>query len=196
MKIFLKILVCVTVISVLFSSLSFESACRMLEQDVLRLHILANSDIDADQKLKLSVRDAVIKELSPLYDNVKDKNQAKIITQQNLKKVETIASDVIAEYGFNYDVEVKLCSEFFDTRYYENFTMPAGVYDSLVINIGEAKGKNWWCVMYPTLCVGASSSDSMKKDLSQQEYDVVSSDEYEFRFKIVEFFKKMYLYFC
>ena len=74
--------------------------------------------------------------------------------------------------------------------------MPAGVYDSLVINIGQAKGKNWWCVMYPTLCVGASSSDSMKKDLSQQEYDVVSSDEYEFRFKIVEFFKKMYLYFC
>ena len=195
MKIFIKVLVCVTVISILLSSLSFESACRMLEQDVLRLHIRANSDIDADQKLKLSVRDAVIKELSPLYDDVKDKNQAKLITQQNLEKAKITAQDVISNHGYDYGVQVKLCSEFFDTRYYDNFTMPAGVYDSLVISIGEAKGKNWWCVMYPTLCVGASSKESMKNDLTQQEYDVVASDEYEFRFKIVEFFKKIYLYF-
>lgn len=167
----------------------------MLEQDVLRLHIRANSDIDADQKLKLSVRDAVIKELSPLYDDVKDKNQAKLITQQNLEKAKITAQDVISNHGYDYGVQVKLCSEFFDTRYYDNFTMPAGVYDSLVISIGEAKGKNWWCVMYPTLCVGASSKESMKNDLTQQEYDVVASDEYEFRFKIVEFFKKIYLYF-
>jgi len=195
MKIFIKVLVCVTVISILLSSLSFESACRMLEQDVLRLHILANSDCDADQKLKLLVRDAVLQELSPLYINVKNKKQAQLITQQNLEKAKITAQDVISNHGYDYGVQVKLCSEFFDTRYYDNFTMPAGVYDSLVISIGEAKGKNWWCVMYPTLCVGASSKESMKNDLTQQEYDVVASDEYEFRFKIVEFFKKIYLYF-
>lgn len=195
MKVFIKVLVCVTVISILLSSLSFESACRMLEQDVLRLHILANSDCDADQKLKLLVRDAVLQELSPLYINVKNKKQAQLITQQNLEKAKITAQDVISNHGYDYGVQVKLCSEFFDTRYYDNFTMPAGVYDSLVISIGEAKGKNWWCVMYPTLCVGASSKESMKNDLTQQEYDVVASDEYEFRFKIVEFFKKIYLYF-
>ncbi len=196
MKIFMKILVCVTVISVLISTLSFESTCRMLEKDVLRLHILANSDTDFDQRLKLSVRDEVIDKISPLYDNVVSKEDAKDITQQNLGLVEQIATKVIQSHGCDYKVTAHITNKFFDTRYYDDFTMPAGVYDTLEISIGEAKGKNWWCVMYPTLCVGASSDQSMKDDLSDDEYDVITSQKYEFRFKILEYFKKLYLYFC
>ena len=195
MKIFMKVLICVTLISVLFSTVSFESSCRMLESDVLRLHILANSDADYDQKLKISVRDAILEKVSPLFDDVKTKEQAKSIVVENIDRIRTIASEVIKRYGYNYCVDVSIRKEFFDTRYYDDFTMPAGVYDTLLITIGEGSGKNWWCVVYPSLCVGASSQQSMKDSLSDDEYNVITTEKYEFRFRIVEFFKKINLYF-
>lgn len=195
MKIFMKVLICVTLISVLFSTVSFESSCRMLESDVLRLHILANSDADYDQKLKIRVRDAILEKVSPLFDDVKTKEQAKSIVVENIDRIRTIASEVIKRYGYNYCVDVSIRKEFFDTRYYDDFTMPAGVYDTLLITIGEGSGKNWWCVVYPSLCVGASSQQSMKDSLSDDEYSVITTEKYEFRFRIVEFFKKINLYF-
>lgn len=195
MKIFMKILVCVTFISMLFSMLSFESTCRMLEEDVLRLHILSNSDSSEDQQLKLEVRDAVLQKTSHLFNDVKTKADAARVIESNLEYIEKIATQTIFANGFDYPVKAQLKNEFFDTRYYDDFTMPAGVYETLLITIGDGQGKNWWCVMYPTLCVGASSPTSMKDKLNDDEYDVVASDRYQFRFKFLEYFRKIYMYF-
>lgn len=191
MKIFMRVLVFMFTVAVMVSLVPFESACSKLEEDVFRLHILANSDSPFDQKLKLKVRDEIIKEISPLYVNSDSKEEAVAITENNLCNIEKIAANVVKAYGCDYKVSASITKEFFDTRYYDDFTMPAGVYDSLVINIGESQGKNWWCVMYPSLCVGASSKINMKEDLSEDEYKVITADDIVFKFKIVEYFEKI-----
>lgn len=190
MKIFMKVLVAVTVVAVMISLVPFESACSDLQNDVLRLHIRANSDSDEDQDLKLYVRDTIIDEISPLYDDVKTKSDAKRITQENLDYIRSVAQEAVFEKGYDYTVTAKINNEFFDTRYYSDFTMPSGYYDSLFIEIGEARGENWWCVMYPSLCVGAASKKSMEENLSDNEYSVVTKDKFEFRFRIVEYYRK------
>lgn len=195
MKIYMKILVATVVISVLFSTLSFQSACSELQNDVLRLHILANSNEDYDQNLKLYVRDTILDSYSSLYDDVKTKEDAKIITKNNLPLIIDTANNAVREKGYDYNVSACVTKKYFDTRYYENFTMPAGVYDTLQITIGEGKGKNWWCVMYPTLCVGAATDTSMKEDLSESEYEVIVAEDVEYKFKIVECFEKVSSFF-
>lgn len=195
MKMFMKILVCTFVISVLLSAVPFESTCSELQQDVLRLHILANSDSSFDQQMKLDIRDRVIETISPLYSDAQSKQDAIEITQDNLQLITDTAQSVVELYDCDYSVKAQITNMYFDTRYYDDFTMPAGMYDTLQITIGEAKGKNWWCVMYPSLCVGASSKQSMKDDLSSDEYTVITADDLEFRFKIVEYFEKISSYF-
>lgn len=195
MKIYMKILVSSFVISVLLCTVPFESTCEQLERDVLRLHILANSNSHADQQLKLQVRDEILSQISPLYDDANSKQEVIDITQNNLALIESIASDVIRGSGNDYEVDAKISTKYFDTRYYDNFTMPAGVYDTLEITLGEGEGLNWWCVMYPTLCVGASTKQSMQDDLSADEYTLITSDDLEFRFKIVEYFEKISSFF-
>lgn len=195
MKLFMKILVSTIVVAVMLSVVPFQSTCKELENDVLRLHIIANSDTEEDQNLKLKVRDSVLTTVSKLYDDVTTKEEAKEITQNNLQLVIDTAQDVVKKYSKDYEVEARVTNKFFDTRYYDEFTMPAGMYDTLEIKIGEAKGKNWWCVMFPTLCVGASSKESMQEDLSSDEYEVITGDDYVFKFKIVEFFEKICSYF-
>lgn len=195
MKLYMKILVATVVISVLFSTLTFESACSELQNDVFRLHILANSDEEHDQNLKLYVRDTILDSCSSMYNDVKTKEDAKRITQENLPLIISVAENAIREKGYDYDVKACVTKKLFDTRYYENFTMPAGVYDTLQITIGEGKGKNWWCVMYPTLCVGAATDVSMKEDLTDDEYEVIVAEDVEYKFKIVECFEKISSYF-
>lgn len=195
MKLFMKILISTFVLHTLFAMIPFESTCQSLEQDVLRLHILANSDSVSDQSLKLKVRDDVIEYMSPLYIDATDKSDAIEITQQHLSSIEEIAQSSVYEYGYNYSVDAKILNTYFDTRYYDDFTMPAGMYDALQISIGDASGKNWWCVMYPSLCVGASSKESMQDELSDSQYKLVTNDEFEYEFKIVEYFEKLCLFF-
>ncbi len=195
MKIFMKILVSVFLVAVTLSMLPFQNTCVALQEDVFRLHILANSDSKEDQELKIRVRNEIIKEISPLFVNVKTKQEAMKITNDNLSLIRTIAKNTIADYGYDYDVEAIVKNEFFDTRYYDDFTMPAGFYDSLTITIGDAQGKNWWCVMYPSLCVGASSKINMKEDLSDEEYKVITSSDVTYKFKIVEYYEKVCSFF-
>lgn len=191
MKMFMKILVSSFIIVSLLGMIPFESTCAKLEQDVLRLHIIANSDSDFDQELKLKVRDAVLKNTSSLYDDVNSKEEAEKITRDNIEMISKTASNTIRQHGYDYEINASVTKKFFDTRYYDNFTMPAGVYDTVVITIGQGKGKNWWCVMYPTLCVGASSKISMRDDLSDDEYNVITADDVVYKFKIVEYFEKI-----
>lgn len=195
MKLYFRILVAVTIVAVLWSLIPFESACGDLQQDVLRLHIRANSDSSSDQELKLYVRDKIINEISPLYNGANTKDDAVKITQQNIDYIKDVAQNAVYEKGYDYRVSVGIKNEFFDTRYYDDFTMPSGTYDSLLVEIGSGQGENWWCVMYPSLCVGAASKKNMSDNLNDNEYSVVTSNKFEFRFKIVEYYRKLTSFF-
>lgn len=169
--------------------LPFVNSTEELEKDVLRIHILANSDSAADQCLKLAVRDRVLKECSAYYRGCDKKEEALAVTREHLDEIRLIAADEIRRHGFDYPVSTEVDNLFFDTRYYDDFTMPAGRYDALRLTIGKGEGHNWWCVMYPSLCVGAAGEAKMKDQLDEGEYEVVTADKYDFRFKVVEYWE-------
>ena len=178
-------------IAVLIAMAPFYHSCRELYGDVLRVHIVANSDSAADQSLKLAVRDRVVTECAAYYDGCGSKEEAQAITAARLSEIERIAQDEISSRGFDYPVTAEVDEMYFDTRYYEDFTMPAGQYDALHLSIGAGGGQNWWCVIFPTLCVGAACDDRMRDDLSEGEYRVVTSPRTDCRFKIVEWIESI-----
>lgn len=173
-----------------FDSLSlFQKECREIQEDVLRLHILANSDSEEDQAVKLKVRDRILLESGELFNTVGDKSSAQEKAAENTDKVEQIAKEVLAEEGFSYPVTAKVTRQFFDTRVYNGFTMPAGWYDSLQVVLGEGAGRNWWCVLYPPLCISAAekTQEKLEENFTEGERQVLESEpEYEVRFFIVE----------
>lgn len=193
MKMLFKSLCVGMVISLLFTFLPFEAQCKDISDEVFRVHILANSDSKVDQTLKLKVRDAVINSAQPLLSDVHSKEKAKEIISQNLDFLTSVARDTVKENGFQYPVTAKVTRLDFSTRYYGNVTMPSGEYDALQISIGSAEGKNWWCVMYPTLCVySAADKDSLEEEFTASQYRIVTSDgEFELRFKAVEIFNSI-----
>ena len=178
------------IITLVFTLVPFEGECREISNNVFRVHILANSDSEEDQNLKLQVRDALIQRAEPLLNGVKTKEDAMKIVSENLELLQNTASEVIYSQGFDYPVRLSVTNMYFTTRYYGDVTMPGGFYDALRVEIGKAEGKNWWCVMYPSLCLYSDySSSSMKEGLSDRQYDIVTEGEdYVFRFKIVEIF--------
>lgn len=184
-----SILIPALIIAFLATVVPFFNSSKELSEDVMRIHILANSDSAADQSLKLSVRDRVLAHCSAYFDDCEDKNEAMEVTREHLDEIETVAEQEIRDRGFDYGVKAEVGQAYFNTRYYDDFTMPAGWYDSLRLTIGEGGGKNWWCVMYPALCVGAACENKMKEDLSDGEYRVVTSDKVDFRFKLVEYWE-------
>ena len=130
---------------------------QRLNEELIRLHVVANSDSEEDQALKLRVRDAVTESLAQAMADIGDVDQAKAYLQENLPKIQKLANDTLRELGCEDTAVVSLMEEAFDTRYYETFTLPAGVYEALRITIGEGEGQNWWCVVFPTLCLSATS---------------------------------------
>lgn len=182
------------ILSILVGSLSaFAKDCDTVRGNVLRLHILANSDSEEDQALKLKVRDRILKETGNLFEGATDLNGAEKQAVENLKKVKSIAEDEIKKQGYQYPVEVELCNMFFNTRRYEKITMPAGRYDAVRITIGAAKGKNWWCVLYPPMCVPAAQpKQELTGVLNEAEMEVVTaSPKYEVRFAFVEILERI-----
>ena len=166
----------------------FQRECRALQEDVLRLHILANSDSEEDQAVKLLVRDELLSRTGELFHRAASRDGAEALAETRLTEVERIAEEVLREQGFDYPVRAEVTELFFDTRAYDGFTMPAGRYHALQITLGEGAGRNWWCVLYPPLCVGAASE--MEEELSSftaGERAVLESEpEYEIRFFLVE----------
>ncbi len=128
-----------------------------LNKELIRLHVVANSDSAEDQAVKLLVRDAVIASLRDSMADIADIDQARAYIEENLPKIQQTANDALKALGCDETALVTLKEEVFDTRYYDTFTLPAGVYEALRITIGEGEGKNWWCVVFPTLCVPATS---------------------------------------
>ncbi len=179
------------VVSILMSLSSFEARCEELRQNVFRLHIIANSDSEFDQALKLKVRDAVINETGDIYDRCLNLESAKKAAQENRERIYNAAKSVINEAGMDYEVEIEIDTAFFDTRHYETFSLPAGEYEALNIRIGQAKGKNWWCVMYPSLCI-ASSGAELSDAVSEDSAEIASNPQnYVMRFKIVEIYENL-----
>ena len=130
---------------------------QKLRQELIRFHVVAASDAQEDQAVKLKVRDAVMEALGAELKNLTNMEQARIYLEENLPKIESVANHVLAQAGFSDTARVSLCVEEFTTRVYDTFTLPAGLYESLRIVIGEGDGQNWWCVVFPSLCLPATT---------------------------------------
>ena len=176
------------------SSLSaFAAGCEGIRGSVLRLHILANSDSDADQALKLAVRDRILTLDNTLCDEAGNLADAERIAGRELAAIEAAAADEIVRRGYDYPVKAELVRMYFNTREYENFTLPAGSYDAVRVTIGDGAGHNWWCVLYPPLCLPAAESRTGLADLlTPEELEIVQGQpKYEYRFAVVEWLEKL-----
>ena len=151
------ILICACVPVFLWSGRLISDRNR-LKQELIRFHVVAESDAPQDQAVKLKVRDAVLESLSEDLLKISDVREAKKYLQENLPKIQSIANETLKSMGFEDTATVSLCKERFDIRYYDTFTLPSGVYESLRIVIGQGAGHNWWCVTFPGLCMPATSS--------------------------------------
>ena len=159
MKKFTKILgICILLAALVWLG-SVVADRRYLNEHVIRLHVVANSDSREDQQLKLQVRDAVTAWLADAADPQMTARQAAVWLSDQLPRLERVAKDAAAAAGWQGEVSVSFGKEAFPIREYETFTLPAGVYQSLRIGIGESQGKNWWCVVFPSLCLPATSED-------------------------------------
>lgn len=190
---------------------SFNENLKGMQDSVLRLHILANSDSTEDQNLKLKVRDNILEFAPELFSDTDSIDEVESIAKARLCEIEQSAKSVIEESGYDYSVNCELVNMDFEAREYGEITMPSGKYDALRVTIGEAEGQNWWCVMYPPMCVPPAShiEDEPLEDVeevadeeeiavdeevqeeffSSEEKDILENpEEYEIRFAIVEIY--------
>lgn len=173
-----------------------------ISSSVFRLHVIANSDSVEDQSLKYKVRDKILEYTNTLIDvNSNSKEEVINIVNQNIAILKQVAQNTVYENGFNYNVNISIGNFYFPTKYYGDISLPAGYYDALRVEIGNAKGQNWWCVMFPPLCfvdvtsgiVPDDSKENLQENLPGEEYDLISSDseEIQFKFKLVEIFENL-----
>lgn len=193
MKRWLRALFGAVVISIVFSLCGFAGHCATVRDSVVRVHILANSDSDEDQALKLKVRDAVTAAGAGVLDGVTTREEAESRLQETLPKLIATAQQCVYAAGFSYPVTGELTTMYFGTRTYDGGTFPAGRYRTVRFSIGEAQGKNWWCVMYPPLCVSAATDKTSLRDvMSEDACEIVEeAPRYTVRFKVVEWFESI-----
>ena len=204
-RISILILILITVISAMTISISGEvkkisTASEDYKDKLIRFHVIANSDSDEDQNLKLKVRDAIIDYLQPKLSNSKSIEESESIIINEYNKLEEISKSIITKNGYDYDVKIGIDYSNFPTKQYSNIVLPAGEYKALRIVIGEGKGKNWWCVMFPPLCfvdeqkgvIDKATDDKLKEVLTEEEYELIAQNtrkqvsKAQVKFKIVE----------
>lgn len=158
--------------------------------DTIRLHILANSDSAEDQKLKIAVRDYILSEYGERLHSCVEIGEAKEKITELIPVIEASVKNKLDEWGYSYRIRAVIGQEWYDTREYEDFTLPAGSYCSLRILIGEGRGQNWWCVMYPPLCLEMATesapADDGVIDYTKEEILLIKSSKYNVKFKILE----------
>ena len=160
-----------------------EGRQQVISGGLVRLHVIAASDDDAEQALKLRVRDEVLAYLSPKLDNASDADQAQQIIKSELPNIKK-AAEKSAE---GREIQVCLSEEYYPTREYESFSLPAGRYQSLRVIIGEGEGHNWWCVVFPPLCISAAEQEKAMDAMSDEERGIITEAEgYEIKFRLVE----------
>lgn len=170
-----------------------------LSTAVFRLHVIANSDSDEDQALKLKVRDSLLKYMNKICSNCSTKEEAISIAIQHKDEFQKIAERTILDNGYTYSVKININNFYFPTKNYGDISLPSGMYDALRVEIGESKGQNWWCVMFPSLCfidissgiVNEEAKENLEKNLEKESYIIISETEkpnIKFKFKLIEFF--------
>lgn len=176
-----------------------------LSKAVFRLHVLANSDSDEDQELKLKVRDKLLAYMNSICADCSTKEEAISIAQNHKEEFKKIAEETIEENGYNYSVQININNFYFPTKNYGDISLPAGFYDALRVEIGSGKGKNWWCVMFPSLCfidissgiVDDEAKENLEEHLSDESFNIISDSEnteLKFKFKLIEFFAEKGLF--
>ena len=170
-----------------------------LSESVFRLHVLANSNSEEDQSLKLKVRDSLLNYMNTICSSCSTKAEAISLVNKHKQEFQKIAENTIYENGYNYSVNINIGNFYFPTKNYGDISLPAGFYDALRVEIGNAKGKNWWCVMFPSLCfidvssgiVDDEAKNNLEKNLENESYNIISdksSSEVKLKFKLIEFF--------
>ena len=165
-----------------------------LADKVVRLHILANSDSEEDQALKLRVRDRVLERATELLEQTGDRREAADVLQSHLPELERIAAEEISDCGYEYDVTAEVANTMFPTKEYDGFTLPAGEYLALRIIIGEGNGHNWWCVVFPPLCTTAAAdvpASALAAGFDEEEVALVTEENegYVLKFKAMEWWE-------
>ena len=177
------------IVALVFAVIPTDAEGKIYE-DTLRLHILALSDSDEDQQIKLKIRDKVLEKYGSLLKNAENVEEAKERTDGLLSDIKEDVNEWLGEYYEGVVADVYLSEEWYDTREYENFALPRGYYTSLKIVIGDGEGKNWWCVMYPPLCLDISTEDAEPDDglvnYSREEIELISGNGYNVKFKLLE----------
>ncbi len=200
-----KIGISITLILLLFiyttiNAISYvEAVSTDISDSVFRLHVIANSDSNEDQALKYKVRDNLLKYMNNICRNCASKQEAINLVTEHQEEFKQVALDTIKKEGYSYNVKINIGNFEFPTKQYGDISLPAGYYDALRVEIGEAKGRNWWCVMFPSLCfidvssgiVPEESKEELQNILSDEEYSIISDNSdngIKFKFKLIEFF--------
>ncbi len=181
-KIISKLFLAVILVFVAFMSIC-EAVSENISDGIVRLHIIANSNLEKDQMVKLKVRDKIT-EYAKNYENIDVE-----FVNAHISEIKEIADNVLAENGFLYESKVYTGKFNFPTKTYENITLPKGEYDAVKIVLGEGGGENWWCVMFPPLCftenakgkLSESDEQKLKRTMSDAEYEIISNEKIEFK---------------
>jgi len=205
----ISIVICTLIISIVWLRDVYANR-EEYRDNLIRFHVIANSDSPEDQELKLKVRDKVISLMNDKLINSSSIVESREIVKRNMNEIKQVAINEINRNGKQYDVDVELGNFNFPTKSYGNFTLPAGEYEAVRVVIGEGQGQNWWCVMFPPLCfidvtnglTDEKTSDELKKVLTQEEYNMIvnagSGEDVpiKLKFKVVELFEKGKLQFA
>ncbi len=185
----LLLALCVTLCTGLFA----KAEQQRLAGELIRLHVIANSDSESDQSAKLNVRDNTLKILTPLLDGISNVEEAEKVISKAIPQLCLGARQSLLHDGKYYPVRAQLCVEQYPTRKYDGFALPAGDYVSLQIILGEGIGRNWWCVVFPPLCMTSVEDDDAISGLSEESAKLITdySDEYRVKFRIVELYDKL-----
>ncbi len=169
-----------------------------IASNIIRFHVRANSDTDTDQQLKIKVKNEVVSYIKPFLENSPSIDASREILSQHIEDIKDTALDTIHKEGFNYNVNVYFEQSYFPMKTYADVTFPPGEYEAFRIDIGEANGKNWWCVLYPPLCfvdsvygeLPESSKEELKNVLTDDEYNAITDVQYKYKFKYLKFLNK------
>ena len=196
MKILTSACISVLVVFVLMSVLPVNGEGEIYS-DMIRLHVLADSDEEHEQELKLKVRDAVLAEVTELTYGITEKEEALSVIESNLDELSCVGKAVVEENGYSHNVTAEIGKEVYPEREYDGFRLPAGEYYSLRIKIGSAEGKNWWCVLFPPLCTTAAEDRDdvfVATGFTGEQYKTVTQTEgvkYKLKFKILEIIEEI-----
>lgn len=194
----------IIIIFILISAKSYsQTMFNNISNNFLRLHIIANSDSTEDQMLKYKIRDAVIEYISPYFENVNSKEDALKILNEHIDDIYNLSLDIATSNGYNYPIKVSVGNFYFPTKEYTQITLPEGFYDALKIELGNSTGQNWWCVMFPSLCIidttncefSETSDEILRNNLGAEEYSIISNQNdctsIKIKFKLIELFENI-----